>query len=372
MAVGKRSLLYGGRLAPGSVGDRKVPANPTSKLAMPPIEAARFCRNGHSPDAQMLNMLSGATNANVLYRSKEVFRSLTQLQTTRSSSVGTTVRWRSAMHSGPHTHSLLAIAALLPPNSNHGNDTYGKLTVYSDATESTAAATAEFHYGVAPGTGASDGWQHLRVCMQYLTIDADTDYYLKWTDETHGRLQSACVIELPTMTGSLAGYLAQNISARTPIVDTYRESIATIQRALWRRGKAHTFNWFVDLGASPRTTTSATDRNVIDDTSTTVSAATPGYTIDMTGQNRLSQTTVPMVIKAFGHMGSAITDGTVKIKDSAGNTVTSLPAAWTGTTPTWVSGTFDMDPDQDKYDLTFSTSAGTFSLYAVSVWPQET
>jgi hypothetical protein len=81
-------------------------------------------------------------------------------------------------------------------------------------------------------------------------------------------------------------------------------------------------------------------------------------------------------MKAFGSWaagGGGVTGGSVFIKDSGGSTIASIADAW-GATPSWISSAaFNWPASSGKVDLQFSRGAvgGTFSLYAISVFPYE-
>ncbi len=227
------------------------------------------------------------------------------------------------------------------------------------------------------------GWDSIKVVTMYLDVDPDTDYYAVFTDVNYCRMMSACVHELSSMTEHFSGYLPQHIPVGGDILDEYRQNLVTLQYNLWRRGGATVLNYTSDgddgvapYGTPVLETTSNTARNIIDNTSTSISAATPGYTIDMTGKERLSQTSgVPCVMKAFGVMASGSGLGRVYLKDSAGATVASITDVW-NSTASWQSVAFNLPATVDKYDLQFSRAASTdlanpFTLYAVSIWEQE-
>jgi hypothetical protein len=372
---------YGGRLPPGSVGDRQVPAIPASKSASPPIQTDRWFRNGKNPDATALSLLNESANQAGLFRSKCVFssmgRAFLSLPTTGTADRG---RFRFAFHTGPLTHSLMAVVIMMPTDLDiapyEGYNTQSRLDIFTGTTESVVAGSATFTYGVHPtGTNATVGFQHLKVLTQYIAIDPDTDYTGLFSNVLVGRIVGATVFELPSMTENFDGYLNQALTAQTPIVDLDRANIAELIRSLWRRAGCHYLNWTLDDQDAPLTTITTPPVNVIDTSITAVSASSPGYTLVADNRARLSQSAgVPCVMKAFGHMDSGPANGgDVYIKDSAGATVASITSGWTGTTPTWASTSFNLPATTDKYDLQFSTTIGSgeFSLYAISIYHYE-
>lgn len=364
---------YGNRLGAGSADPAKVVATPATEQGTPPIEIDRFCRNGQHPDARFQNQINQQANAAVLNRSKQVFAGgdgLTSVASLTSFGAGDRARWRFACRTGPYSHAFYYVVIMHQPTSGYTNNTYGRLDIATNAAGTPAVSSAYFYYGADPTNGSGvSGWSYLRVLQGFVDgITGDTEYYCTFNDVDYGRIVSACVFDLQSMTENTGGYLAQNITTHTPVLNVHRQNAVTVNNDLWQKGGSHVLNWSVNNGTSPITTTSATSTNIIDTTSTTVSSSTPGYTLDMTGKDRLSQTSgVPCVMKAFGKVSGGGLTGTVRIKDSGGSTLATCSI--TGTTNAWVSsGSFNLPATIGKYDLQFSTSGGTFSLYAVSIY----
>jgi hypothetical protein len=360
--------VYGDHMT-GPAPESKTAANPTAKQAFPPIEIDRFCRNGQHTHASLQNQLNSATNAAVLYRSKEVFSGgdwVLSGSAITSFGAGDRARWRFAFRTGAYSHAVYCVVIMAQPTSGLTNNTEGRLDIATSTTGSPAVQSAEFIYG---NGGSASGWPTLRVCKILIGgITADTEYYGTFYDVDYGRIQSACVFDLQSATENNNGYLAQNTTTHTPVLNLHRQNIAEISNALWQKGGAHVLNYSVNDGTAPNTLASATDTNVIDGTSTAISANTPGYTLDMTGKDRLSQTSgVPCVMKAF--IKSSIDGATarVRLKDSGGTTLATCST--TSTTAGWVSTTFNLPATSAKYDLMMSATGGaTVSLYAASVY----
>ncbi len=378
-----RRLEFGEGILDPALAPKLIKALPAARTASPPIQRGRYTRNGQAPDIALINSLNEQTNQGVLYRAGEVFRCVGNSAglLPPSSVSATRARWRFSFHTGKYTHSLLAMVCLIPQDSNPGNNTYARLDISTSATYATTASTAKFFHGASQGGTAAvpAGWDALKPIVMYLDVDPDTDYYGIFYDIDSGRLMSATVIELTSMTEHFSGYLPQHIPVGGDVLDVYRENLVTLQYNLWRRGGATVMNWTVDgddvsapYGSGPIATTSSTQTNIVDTSSTTVTAATPGWTFDMTGKERLSQsaTGVPCRLEVFGKLDAAGADGNVYLKDSAGATVTSIVGQWTSSTATWKSVTFNLPASAAKYDIHFSRSTGgrTFTMYAANIY----
>ncbi len=330
-------------------------ANVTGRACTPPIKISRWVRNGKHPNASLESEKAQAGNQAVMYRSKEYFHGTGVFQST------VTTKWRFAFHSGPYAYTANVVAWLAPGSAS---DPFGRLQI----TDGTNTLTEDFH------TGPTVGFGFLSACRQMtrsMLILPDTDYYATWTDSGTWTV-GLCVYEGPSLSGTFGGYLAQNAAVGAPILDAQRQNIAELARAQWRRGGAHLLNWSVDDGTTPIATNSSTGINVVDAT-TAVSVNSAGFTFDLSGHNRLSQTTgVPVVIKAYGAADGGGSTGKVLLKDSTGATVLSVTIPATGVTG-WCSATGLIPASSGKYDLyvTSVDNVTAVNVYAVSIYEYE-
>lgn len=373
--------IYGERAT--VTGNRQVPELPVSKAASPPIQTGRFFRNGKYPDVSAFNEMNAQLNQLMVFRTKEAFSVQGPLGLwpdgfggfwmgpPLGSAAGTRNRWRFAFHTGPFHHALLARVVMCPPHTDYANDTYSRLRIYSNTTESSLVSTTEFHYGASPGpTVPHGGWQYHRVVDKFIDgLSPDTDYYALFSDENYGRLQSCAVADLASATEGNDGYLPTNFTEQSQILDEYRQNLVEVIPSLWKRGGAKVLNWTADPQFSPRTVAVNTATNIIDGTSTTYSSSIPGYTLDFTGKNRLSQTGCPCVVKAFVSC-TADVSGVVHLRDSSGTIVATCTNTGGVGVANWaVSSVVQLT--SGKYYLTHQTAAGTLSTYAVSIYEYE-
>lgn len=319
-------------------------------------------------------MINEAANQAALYRTKEVFRALghadgnvfSGTQILDSYGAGDRARWRFAFRSGPYAHGLGVIVGMVEPNDGFDQNSYARLDIANSA--GTVVASTTFVYGANPyGTsGTAGGWPGLKQIMGFVDgLDPDTEYFGTFYDVDYGRLQSACAFELATLSEN-GGYLAQNITTHSAILDIHRQFAAEVSNAVWQKGGAQVFNWTLDDGSSTYSTTSATYANVLNTSVTTVSAASPGWTLVMGGKARLSQASgVPVTMRVYASH-SATGQGTTQLVDSSGATILSTTHG-PGVTG-WQAAQGFLPATTAKYDLQFATTAGTFSIYAASVY----
>jgi len=319
-------------------------------------------------------MIQEATNQGALHRTKEYFSCVGKIiEPLNTAGTSDRARWRFAFRTGPYLHACYAVVCMVPTSNDllySTNNTQSKLIIYSDTAETTAVATSVFTYGTHPlGTsGDNYSWQHVKVIHGYIDgLSANTQYYAKFVDMNGGILQSACVFELQSMTENFSGYLSQNITAQTEIYDVYRQNVTTLQKNLWKQSGAKVLNWTRDDGTSPRTVTPLTPTNLID-TSTTYGAAIPGFTLEMTGKARLSQTSgVPVTMKVYASNSGG--GGKVNLRDSNGSSVLEVSVSGAAA---WSSVTGNLPASSAKYYLTANADLGDgsdpISVYAVSIY----
>jgi hypothetical protein len=387
MTTWPQKKMYGSSIASGATDSRLQPQNPAGRASTAPIQVHRHARNGKAPDAWLINQLCEATNQGVLYRTKEVFASsgyvgLLGSEIPASAGAGDRIRWRFAFHTGVYTRRLMVNMIMHPQDSVFDMNSAARVDIYDNATYTgSPVASATFNHGANPGgSTAVYGLSYLKQSLQYIDgLDEDTDYYGIVYDVDTGRAVSCSIAEIQSMTQSFAGYLPQNITAESSILDVYREKLAEASYNIWRRGAATVFNFSTEEDAALRvvyanpTTLNNVQLNIVSQATITFVDADAGYQIDLTGCARLSQlaTGVPVRFCAYVSIPAANT-GVVRLWDSGAVAVVSVTQAgpYTG----WVTTTGTIPTAEDKYFLTFERTAGAdmLEVYAVSCYQYET
>jgi hypothetical protein len=369
-----RGKQFGTSVVRASIPNKLVGAMPASRAAAPPMEWRQYCLNGSSVSAQFQNQLNEATNQAVVLRTRQLFTAIAHPNEMAAGSV-TQPTYRFAFRTSTYHSALIIFATMQPPlGANGDNASYGRLKIFSDTAEAVTVKTTDFYYGASPdGISGSNlrGWAFAKTVKAYVTgLTPDTEYYALFSSESAGCLQTATVIETQSMTQILSGYLPTSLNQDSEVLSIYREKVATIQKNLWKKSGRSLINFAVADALSPITLSSTTATNIVDGSSTTVSAATPGYTLDMRYRDRLMQTSgVPCIFKVYA--ARTVSNGTVILKDSGGNQVAAVPV--TGVTG-WYGGggTFNLPATLDKYDVQFVAGvAGTITLHAVCIYEYE-
>lgn len=356
-----------------SLGGGKARALVSGQALPPPIQADLFARPNKHPDAALINQLNRAGNVAGICRTKEVFRAIARLESGNSIvglvpssfGAGDRARFRFAFRTGKYAHALGIIVGMVPQDSGMNQNSYCRLDISNGA--GAIVGTTTFVYGANPigSTYAIRGWQYYKQIMGFIDgLDVDTEYYGVFTDVNFGRLHSACVFELSSFTENFNGYLPQNITNHSAILDVHRENLVTLQNNLLQKSAATLFSWTVEDGTVP-VSRAGTAVNVLDGSSTSNTASSPGWKMDLTNKDRRAELGVPVVMKVCAKNTTGA--GVVSLVDSSGTTVLSISAGWTSSI-TWQSVSGYIPAGVDKFDLHVASSSGTVSLYAVSLY----
>ena len=356
--TGVKALVAGARLS----GDGIT----TPRQVQPSIQVNQWARNGKQPNATLSTTMSQALNQAVMFRGKEVWgggASFTGYPT--SAGTGDRARWRFAFHTGPYTANLYAIVIMRQP-------TAGTTASYSRLDLTPAGGSVQsttFYYGQA---GFNAYMESLHPITQIIPVIADTDYTASWVDVDNGIMLTGCVYELASLTQNFSGYLPENFVGTGPIYAEDRGNLVTVANAMWRRGGSQCFNFSVDNGTSPLTTTSSTWTNVLDQTSTgQPTPNTLGYWLDMSAKGRKTQQAsgVPIVLAAYGSSSNQAACG-VRLVDQNNKQIVVLTIS--SSVAGWVTVQGTLPATYAKYDLQMQATGGaTLSLNAVSCYEYE-
>jgi hypothetical protein len=352
----------------------------TAPYAKPPVEPAQFARNGRYPDANLQAEIADLANRTALYRLKEIARfgaeDIYDNAVSYPSADTERVRWRFAFQASPYAACIIVNAWMTQTMASVTADPYARVRIQTGAPAT--LGDAELHFGLTEATTGAEqlallsSAQFSPVSAYVLDSNGDkavpvagTAYYGTISDFNRSRIVAISVYE-----GSLdtAAPFQQGHAVQTPIFDKDRQDILVAARTMWKQQAAHLFNFSVPYDANVRTRSSATPANIHDNSSTVVSTATPGYTLDLRNRSTVRRVTVPCVFKAYGSIPSG--SGTVVLKDSTGTIVAT--ATINSATPGWFSTTCNLPATLAKYDLMYAGSGlQTVSVYAASLYQSE-
>jgi hypothetical protein len=325
------------------------------------VDELDWCKNGDAPQAEFVAMAIRRLRRHYRYDGKTVFYWPGEFAWP-AGAAGSRTRWRFQCHTGTRTARFACFWAIAH-STIVTTDSYCSIL----ATNVTAGTTETLTVNVGAVENPKGTQLSLGECWMgtsYIDALPDTQYTFRFRDTGGARVVAATIWEVASTTPEAYPF----VSAATPIVNAHRTMLLEgVTNALANNG-SHIFNWSVDLGASPRSTTSATSRNLIDNSSTAVSAATPGFIPQLSNCKTLMQSGVPVVFAAFGEKPAA-GDGFVELKDDTGAVVLSITVT-SAAAEGWFSVTgFLPASDTEKYDVHFRrATGGTLTVNAVSLY----
>jgi hypothetical protein len=275
--------------------------------------------------------------------------------------------YRVAFHTGPVTRRLKVKMVLLPPDSETTatSAAYAQWTLTVGLTGS-GSATVQSAITVPTQSGLTDDFQAFELfeAEQYIDVSPDTNYRMELHQVNRMRVVSCSIFEEPrtsldTTIDTYAVDPTPFVQAR-PITQQQYRDLMVAANAVWRIGQP-LIQWTADvasagtnLGHEPRSRTSATAANVLDQSYTAANESAPGYTIEIPYSGTLESGNVPVVMWAYASCTGGT--GAITFKNQAGTTLGSLAPAgaanWYSTTGNFVdaSGT----TETTKVDVLFA------------------
>lgn len=321
-----------------------------------------WCKNTDAPHASWITNLLGRLLESERKDQKELF-SAHGSTTWASSAAGARIRWRFEARTGTGAARFGVTILAAPPSAKTGVPPTIKLY----AKDVVAGTTTSVSFNTGSLDTAAAAFTPLGDCFfgtAYLACSPSTRYQFYFEENDRARIVAAVVYEMPSTVPALYPLLA----AGAPIYSAHRTRLlGGVTDALANNGSV-LFNWCVDLDASPRTNNTTTARNLLDDTSTAVSANTPGFIPPLANARTLMQTGANVVVAVYGTPPAG--GGTVTIKDDTGATVITVTLTAGGALG-WYTATGVLPAvDGEKYDIHFvkTVGGGNIAVGAVSIY----
>jgi hypothetical protein len=327
------------------------------------LHERRFARNGQYPAANFYARVANDLNHLNLYRKKEVFQLARPMGSFGAGAAGTVTRWRFRCHTG-HATGQLHFKMGMALAETSGLDPY----VEWDVTEAggLTVTTPEIHYGFT-ALAKSDipnewSWPSVSVA-----VDPDTTYECALKVVDYARPFACSVWEVPiNADDTIDHYTRKGYAATQPILDSDRGDILPATTALWKKNATSLLHWTRDTASITRS--SATHVNILDGTSTAVSASTPGYTIDTSLHQTAGRATVPVVFAVHGSTSGGLA-GKVRLRSASGDVVA---IATISNVSQWHTVTALIPAASVKADLQFACDGvNTLTVNAVSLYEYE-
>lgn len=320
------------------------------------IHHPRYCRNGEPVLASPMRKVGDAINHIAAYRQKCILMRSKDMPAMGSGAAGTNVLWRGYGYSGYGVTRLRCIVLCKKADNSATVDPLALLVVVggTSGTQSASFRLAGYTSSSTPAPNViSQGTIDIDI-VENETISfslSEVDYL---------SIVSACVyfVGATPVDDTGTGGVNPLISVGSNILDSQNLDMATAVTGLWQKNAAHIFSWAADGTAnSPTRSNSATYRNILDSSSTSVTAATPGIRVQHQYHNRITpSSTVPTRLAVYAQRTSGAGDtakNAVRMSDGT-NTVT---VTGIGNTAQWYTADASIPASADaKYDIMARTS----------------
>lgn len=350
------------------------------------IQHKRWCRNGHHPDAFSIRQAAAAVNHLVAYR-RRVFLNACAPLDTMLPGVGPTVVWRAAMKTGLAVSQIRFDVIMGVDITAGGAGSMPNTHVEIDVTESGGATvTKRIDYG-SSASETEDKPYLLAERQLRFDVDPETVYEIAIESHDGARPLSVCGYEYaePDIDVARPPYVELAPTVYQPITDEIRQAVLGGASDLWLSNGIHLLCWPGLGSGTARTVASATFTNVQDGSSTTTSAATPGYYFGAEGAGDGALTDLvpwvrlkdgddlPITFAVYADASSAAATGEVALLDSAGNgpsigSIDSSGPKW------WYADTTFSNVSaiagSGKVDLKARNTTGgqSIAVYAIAIW----
>jgi hypothetical protein len=353
-----------------------------------PIEPLprQVARNGLYPSARSASKLRDLTNSIARYRGKHVcsFTSAPLLPPGGPQWFDgdpARARWRCAYHSSPFATRLRVVLTSYRPHL-HDNGTVDEtpcphfvnvytMPLFATLVSSVSIPNAPPASTLFDFTMAPENWFYRYGVLE--GIPPDTDLHIEIVESPKAETLAIGIYEEALDPDLVNSYLNPGVHIGTPILASDRSTVATILRNHWNRGASVIFNWSLIYSTTtfpayhPRSTSSATPTNMVDEVSTSVTASSAGFGADLSNTLRLTDTGANVKVWVYGK-NTVASNGLVSLQQFGGGTINVGPF---GTSLGWVSATGQLVPNANKCDLLFSTASGTLTIEAVTVMLQD-
>ncbi len=326
--------------------------------ARPAMTTLRRFRNGRYPEVGPVTFMQEEANRIAAYRTKSWSFTGAGSATAGGPSF---VRWRAFIHTSP-LHRYMWCRFLCINTGTTGNPT---VTVSFAKAGFAPSAFCTFSYD--PDTeGYAVGQVRTTDGVLPVELDADADYEVTVSESTGSPIcVGLCMWEQALAHTTENGYIKNGVAAGQDITDNHRGDMFSLLRGQWLDGGSSLITWSCD--GDSNVYDASGEKNVLDATSTTVTAATPGWTIDARYRGTLRRTGVPCIMRAYASKASGT--GSVLLKDSGGSTLATCSVS--SSTASWLSsGVFYLPATKEKYDIfgKVLTGISNVKVFAVSLY----
>lgn len=351
------------------------------------LQPKRWARNGSIPDAWFIRQAADYLNHALAYRPRVLFSVGGDFGSGSAiGGSGTKTYWRCRFVSRiGATHLRFKLATILALSDV--GDPYVEIAVEKVGT-GTTTIRIDTGAAVAPGGGGrQDLLSEFQIHQRDVAIDPQATYNIAITGYAGGR--PVCVTaweHADPEIDAARGFVELAPSVYQPINDAIREQVLEGLVNAWRANGSMLLCWPGTGSSTPRTITGTTYTNIIDGSSTTVSASSPGYYFESEGTGATAlldllplvrlkdDDDLPVTIAAYAQTSSG--QGNIALRHSSSTAVllqnVGTTLQWYSADTTWSN--VDAIPGSGKVDLLArhnTSGAATISVHAVCIWARD-
>lgn len=331
------------------------PTKAQGRLVQPP----RYARNGQLVTAAFYSKIARMQNHVVGYRRRWLGGLTQRNQGFKATESGSVAQWRMYFRAGHGAESIYVRLLLAPADNAAAAAPSVTVQLYNPVTL-LAGLSFSRNIGVIDAS-AADVPDDFIDSNGTLAVTDDTAYGLDFNTVDYARIVAATVWEIATrpVDDTVDGAVDPRYSLADPILDYKARAMAQGQTELLSSNRHHLISWS-SYGTSAITNATSTYKNILDGTSTTVTAATPGWYVQNQYCNTLSRTGVPCVFAVWA--SATLNGGLVQLTDGT-NTLTTgnvTTAGWytvAGTIPAAAATKYDVHAKGDAGGGAITVSA---------------
>lgn len=345
----------------------------TPTFIPPIIDNERFNMNGNVPSAAVMHRLASAFNFISGACKKQVFLKSQSLDAVAAGDPANVV-WNGYFRTGHNTDSLRAVLGIALTDYGFASPPEVTLLV-KDTGGSTILSPSWKFKASSAGTNVAPGELSVIHAITDADLSANTEYRFYFTCVNGARLVFASLTECDQhyADDSLTAVCDPGeFMAEGPIYDSHIADLVEANNELWQHNGAHLVNWCApyDEDSTAPLISSTAYTNIIDITSTTVSAASPGWNLRTQYHNTVNRTTVP--VKFCVNTDRTASTGTLDIKLTDGTNTISITGI--GDVNGWSTTTANIPAQAGtKWDCHAKVSAGLteFRVRAICLYEYE-
>ncbi len=351
-----------------------------SRLHLPPTHspgslAPEAAGNGATPRSSYLRRAADGMNTIATGHKKIITTKVQPLDNLAAGDASTFYPWTSYFRTGENTHGVRCMAGLVDTDYVAAVNPRLSLSIY-DASDVLVVQKALSYNGRTAPSSAGEVMNRTHLAtVDLLGLSPNTEYALVpgVVDGCRPLYLLAHEIAPAHADDSVTGIVdPTKFLAGGPIYDEHVQDLLDAGDKHYRHGGCHYLAWNADFSTTPWVTLTATSyTNLADMSSTTYSAATPGFTLAALHHGHSATSTAGPGVKIAVQATRTVGAGTCDVRLFDGTNSIALTGITSGGAGGWYTGTANIPLSTTKWDVQGKVSSGTFEIKSVCVFAYE-